>query len=87
MWAVVLFGFLAGLIRSAPAAALVAACTVPILVIQKSNLWLDGEATVTFTQAMVWRSLGETALAVLPAFALGWLAFLGVRRLRRRWGR
>ncbi len=84
MWAVVILSALAGFIRSAPAASLIAGCTLAVLLIDQSNYWVPNDPVRTLTAAGIAWTVGEVALAVLPAFAIGRLARYGVRYLKRR---
>ena len=85
MWAVVLLSALAGLIRSAPAASLIAGCTIAVLLIDQANYWVPGATVRELTASGILWAVGETALAVLPAFAVGrTVRYLLWRRKRSR---
>jgi len=83
MWASVLLGLLAGLLRSAPAASLIAAGTATIILIDRMGLWVPGRLPVNPTTEMVLWTLGEALLLVVPAFAVGRLARYGFWRWRQ----
>lgn len=84
MWAVIVLSALAGLIRSLPAASLIAGCTLAVLVIDQTNYWVPDDPVRTLTAAGIAWTVGETALAVVPAFVVGRLARYGLLRLKRR---
>ena len=83
MWVAYLLSFVAGLIGSLPAISLVAGLTLTILLIESTDLWVAGETPVAPTASMVWPVVGETALAVLPAAAMGLLLHHLIRRARK----
>lgn len=81
MWSVYLLSLVAGFARNLPAISLIAAMSFTVLVIDATDLWVTGETPVTPTASMLWMAAGETALAVLPAAAIGFLICRAFRML------